>query len=79
MDVAIVQTVAVCNATCFERDYVPLENFISSRSCQVIDSKRSTMQRSDMKALNLGTLWHNEIMIKLNSNKSKSRLHFFIL
>lgn len=34
---------SVCDATCFERDYVPPENLISSRSCQVIDSKRSTM------------------------------------
>lgn len=31
-----------------------------------------------MKALNLGTLWHNEIMIKQNSNKTKSRLHFLL-
>lgn len=30
-----------------------------------------------MKALNLGTLWHNEIMIKQNSNKTKSRLYNF--
>lgn len=34
---------SVCNATCFERDYVPPENFISTSSCQVIDSKWSTM------------------------------------
>lgn len=66
---------SICNTTCLKRDYVPPEYFISS-SCQEIDSKQSTMENSNMKGLNLGTYWHNEITIKQNSNSTKSKLHF---
>lgn len=48
------QVVSVCNATYSERDYDLPDFFISLSSCQGIDSKQSTMQHSDMKALNLG-------------------------
>lgn len=41
----IVWTVTDCNATCFARDYVALENFISPHGCQVIDSESSTNAR----------------------------------
>lgn len=41
----IVWTVTGCNATCFARDYVSLENFIPPHGCQVIDSESSTNAR----------------------------------
>lgn len=60
-----------------ERDYVPAAYFISSSSCQEIDSKRSTMPHSEMKGFKLGTTWHKEIIIKQGSNRTKSKPPFY--